>query len=135
LTGIAIANDITQTNDFLKIEKGQKAPFSGRLFTRAAIAEIITGYEAKIKILELDIIRLNQEAELHQLSSEKICDVRVVESVTKHSSCMRDMARQKTIYDKAIDGCHQSSWYKSPFVTFLTGNLVAGGFCAMFSNR
>jgi hypothetical protein len=59
----AIAEDSFQDLDFVNIAEGEAAPFSGKLLTNEAIAEILSKHQ-----LEIDNLKIQHTAELEKQS-------------------------------------------------------------------
>jgi hypothetical protein len=100
------------------------------LLTDAALSKIITGYEKRIATLALNLERAKREAAAFKKTSKVVCDARVAAEHAKTSACDRDLSRQKSIYEKALKRTNRATpWYKSPYLSFMIGNVVAGGIC------
>jgi hypothetical protein len=113
-----------------RVEAGKRAPFSGVLLTDAALARIITDYEQQIKTLTLDLEKARREAKAQETLSKVVCAAKVEGEQAKQAACTRDLTRQKSLYEKALKQCSKDPpWYKSPFLSFMIGNVVAGGVC------
>ncbi len=59
--GPAFAQDGVEDLDFVNISEGEAAPFSGKLLTNEALAEILTRHQ-----LEIDNLRIEHAAELEK---------------------------------------------------------------------
>ena len=113
-----------------EVKEGGKVPFTGVLFTPAALAKLVTELESdvgKIK-LELEAEREKTKARLEKLTAIHAAEVAAERA--KYEALRRDLDRQKLIYEKALDGASASPpWYKSRYLAFITGALISGGVC------
>jgi len=113
------------------LKKGQAAPFAGRLLTVAALAKIITDYDRKLKTSQLLLEKAQRDLKAEQKANAAVCQAQVAVQVAKVQACTSDRSRQKVIYERAIKKCDAAvPWYRSPMLSFVIGNVVAGGICA-----
>ena len=114
----------TQDIDHKRISTGQKAPFSGVLLSDKALAKIITDYEHKLKLREIDIEKLQLENAASEGYYKAICKAQLDGEASKRQSVERDLKRQKSIYETALKK-NRTPWYKNPVMAFVLGQAVS----------
>lgn len=110
---------------------GQKAPFSGVLLTRAALAKIISGYEERLKIAQVKLQKEKQAraAEVKHLKRTHRIQITSLKTQIKVISTGNNTVLK--LYSKELDKCRQGPpWYTSPHFNFVLGTVFGGGVCA-----
>lgn len=119
-----------QSRERERLNKGQKASFGGVLLSDAALATIITEYEKKIGLLQIELEKATKEMTSELKTAEAVCKAKLDGEKAKQDSCKMDLLRQEKIFDKASKKLtRKSPWYKSPYMHFILGGLVTGGVC------
>jgi hypothetical protein len=112
------------------LNKGDKAPFAGKLLTPEALAKIITDYEKKVKLQALEIEKLKRESAVTAKTEDAICKAKLEGEAAKLKACEAASSRNDQIWTKALDKCNKPTpWYKSQFLGFTVGSLFASGIC------
>ena len=111
--------------------RGQPAPFAGVLLTTAALAKVVTELEARAERARVDLEAERATAKVRERAAEAVAEARLEAERAKRAAVEADLARQKSTYEGALSKANASaSWYQSPYLHFLLGNVVAGGLCA-----
>lgn len=98
----------------------------------AALAKLISDYEAKIKLADLATEKLRRDLAAEQKTNKAICDASVAKCEAVLQACETDRSRQRSIYEAALSKCSTDPpWYKSPMFSFIMGSVVAGGVCGV----
>jgi hypothetical protein len=127
---LAPAPATSQTIQKARLKKGKQAPFDGTLLSSAALAKIITGYEAQIKTLQAKLEKQEREAKARGASAAAICKAKLDGADAKLRAAQKGCDSERKIWDRALtDATAPVPWYKTPYVHFILGNLVAGGLC------
>ena len=113
----------------VRLSKGERAPFNGNLLSDVALAKLVTDFELKIKKLEAKLEKEKLEHEAELLSSETICQTRIEGEQAKKKALESGYDQERAIYEKALKKCTDTPWYKSPYLHFLAGSIIAGGIC------
>ena len=103
---------------YAHLEKGEAAPFEGRLFNGAAVAKILT--ETKYKDLECD---LQVEYELDKLATEKQYEIELLRASLESKNKM--LLEVNQIKQDELDTMRASYKPAKPYL-WLTGGFVLG---------
>jgi hypothetical protein len=115
------------------VKKGDRVPFNGVLLTPDAMATIISNYEKQIRMLMLELEKIEDVSMAEMDSNQAICRVQILEFKTKLKTCVDESNNQrKLFYDelKQYKKIHRSPpWYTNPYLSFIVGGVVVGGIC------
>lgn len=113
-----------------RLAAGAKAPFAGTLLNDAALAKLITKLEGEVKALKLQLEKQRREAKAQLDSSKKTCDAQLGGERARAAAALEGFKTERKLYTTAIDKANAPNpWYKSPYLHFLLGSVVAGGIC------
>jgi hypothetical protein len=113
-----------------RLKAKEKAPFAGILLSDAALAKIVTDYEAKIKIAKAETEKVKRDAEAKARAEKVVCDANIESEKVKTEAVRGEMKTRTSIYEKTLKKCDtETPWYKSPWMGFVVGQVVAGGIC------
>lgn len=113
-----------------KVKKGDRAPFAGHLLTPAALAKIITDYEKQIADLKLELAREQRERKVESDSAKVTCKAQVEGKQAQLEAFKGGADRERAIWKQALeDRSRPDPWYRSPYLHFIIGSVVAGGIC------
>lgn len=111
------------------MEKGNRVPFCGTLLTDQALAKIITDYERKIKILELDLKKFEKDFQAQLKAKDTECNIKLSGQKAKYEGCIKLHSHcEKTL----LNGC-STPWYKTPYFNLLAGSVLVGSVCSVVS--
>lgn len=113
------------------VEKGQRAPFSGVLLTREALAELVTGLQrceddAKARLDHLQLVR-----EAEQDADRRVCRAEVEAEKAKADACQTARSREANVYQDLLKGASRRSWWSSPAFMTVLGVAAGVGVCAV----
>lgn len=119
-----------QAQERYRLKKGEKAPIAGVILSNEALARLISEYDKKIALLQLQLEKQKRKLDSELKTNEAICKTMLDGEIAKQDSCKRDLARQAELLDKSTKRLTKKrSWYKSPYIHFLLGGVITGGVC------
>lgn len=113
-----------------RLAKGAAAPFAGVLLSDAALAKIITDYEAKLAAEKLLREKAEREAKTLLAAEQAACKIKLDGEARKLAIAEAGCARERVICDKALTKTTSSAWYQSPYLHNFLGCVACGGICA-----
>lgn len=113
-----------------RLTKGQTAPFAGVLLSDAALAKIISDYEAKLAAERLLREKAEREAKATLTGEQASCKIKLDGEALKLSIAEAGCARERAICDKALTKQSSSAWFQSPYLHNFLGCVACGGICA-----
>lgn len=119
----------------INLNKGEKAPFDGVLLSRAALATIISDYEARIRQATIDLERERKESQA-RIQNLTVSDTAALEAEKKKLHVLEVGCKsQMDLMHEALQKCEtrRTSFWKSPYFNFFIGSLITGGVCAAAS--
>jgi hypothetical protein len=115
----------------VSLEQEAKAPFRGILLSRAAIAKIISDYEAKISQLSLKLEREKKFRVIDKKYAEKKLELRKKACDARITILTNGMKGLSSTYDSELQRYRNPPWYKSSQFHFTMGVVVGGGVCGL----
>lgn len=110
--------------DRVIIKKGQVAPFNGQLLSDAAVASLLSGYNEKIRLLNLEIENSKKQNKVSEEYIQKMCDVKINSEKDKCSaaevSCNTKLEIYKSTLLNGVEQC-KNPWYMNPYLGFSLG--------------
>lgn len=122
-----------QKIEYTDIKRGDKAPFDGKVLSHAAIARLLSEFDAKVKELNIKIQYLEKVNSESNSLDVKVCGIQVSTEKEKIKICEDARVSEKAIYMSAIDRINKQcerKWYESPYLNFAAGAVVFGAISA-----
>lgn len=114
-----------------RLAKGKPAPFAGVLLSNAALAKIISDYEAKLSAAKLEAERAKRDADAKLKAEQTTCKIKLDGAAKKLAIVEGGCMRERAICDKALKDCSsKDTWFRSPYLHNVLGCAVCGGICA-----
>jgi hypothetical protein len=101
------------------------------LLTDAALAKIISDYEAKLARAKLEAEKAKRESDAKLKAQKTTCAIQLDGAAKKLAIVEGGCVRERAICDNALKKCSQKgSWFSSPYFNSVLGCAVCGGICA-----
>jgi len=103
----------TEDDDFLavSIEQGERAPFSGQLYSTELAIELSQGADSVKRKIQAEKNKCREAKEVEIVHSKEIFDIQI------DAGKLRERALERSLKD-ALD--YHTAWYKSPEIIALT---------------
>lgn len=113
------------------LTKGDKAPFTGVLLSRPALAKIITNLKKQNETLRLQLAKEQRDRKIEVASADTQCSIKVQLATKKLTIQAQSCTAQKGIYKQALTkAVEPPPFFKSPVFALFGGILLGGGICA-----
>lgn len=100
------------------------------LLSDAALAKIISDYEAKLAQAKLDAEKAKRDADAKLKAEQTTCKIQLDGAAKKLAVVEGGCMRERAICDKALQQSQSKSWFQSPYLHNVLGCAVCGGICA-----
>ena len=111
------------------LNKGARAPFSGILLSRPALAKIISEYDGKLKQKDLLLETQRKSFEARLASNATQCTIRLSTCVNQAKNAAESHRQILGVYTGALDKLRSPPWYTAPSLNQALGCMVCGGLC------
>lgn len=116
------------------INKGEKAPFNGHLFSNEASAILISGFELRIDKLKLKVTYLEKQLKVKISQCNEVCKLKLDTEKKKVKLC-EDTRKIETSLYQSITEKQCKGFLNNPYFNFVLGNvsgsLLGLGFCQL----
>ena len=103
----------------------------GVLMTNAALAKLLSDHEGRLRALDLEIEKQRRDYVAKRAEAASVCLATVEAEKEKARLAEQGFARERKTYEAALRRCDtKPPWYRSPYLNFLLGTVVAGGVCS-----